>query len=542
MASTSTVGGSALRAPMALRLRVFALLAICLAELLVVVDNTLVNVALPAMAMDLRARMNGLQWIVDAYTLAFAGFLLALGHFGDRYGRRRVMLLGLAGIAAASMAGAMSTSLPQVIIARAGMGIFAAAVFPATLALITNLFPEGRARGAAIAGWSATAGLAMALGPLAGGRLLESFSWHAVFWINVPIALIAIAVIVFVVPESRAEFTGRLDVVGVVLSLAGVTMLVWTIIEAPKQGWLSDRSVAGYAGAIVLLLIYIAWELRTEWPVLDVRLFGIRRFSVPALAITVSYFCAFGFVFLITQYFQGVREYSALEFGVASLPFAVAVGVGAVTGTVVARRIGTTATLTGGLLIMAAAMYTAGRVRVDTPYGGLILLTMLLTGIGFGAVQGPATESIMSSVPLAEAGAGSAVNDTTREVGGALGVAVLGAIMTSAYTARVGDRIDAIPDTLMNAAQKSIARETPISVLEMARAPVNSLLAKPKADLIVAMKDAAVSGMHAAALVAGPVLLVCAALVAVLLPWRSDGGSAVRPDRRPVRQGSTEKA
>ncbi|MBF6332590.1 MFS transporter [Nocardia transvalensis] len=513
--------------PVAMRMRIIALLAICLAELLVVLDNTLVNVALPSIAVQLQARMSGLQWIVDAFTLAFSGLLLALGHLGDRFGRRRVMIIGLAGVAVMSGAGALSTGLGQVIAARAGMGVFAAAVFPATLALIINLFPEARGRAAAIALWTAMAGIAVAIGPITGGWLLEYFSWHAVFWINVPIALIAIVAVLWVVPESRAEHTGRLDVVGIVLSLVAVTTLVWTIIDAPKHGWLAGRSLAGYAVSLVLLVAYVAWELRVESPVLDVRLFRIRRFSVPSVAITVSYFCAFGFLFLITQYFQGVKEYSALEFGIHSLPFAAAVGFGAPIATLVAQRIGTTATMIGGLLLLAAGMYIAGQVKVETPYLGPVVVSMVLLGIGFGVVQGPATESIMGSVPLAAAGAGSAVNDTTREVGGALGVAVLGSIMTSVYSNRVGSRIDAIPNAIMNPDQKSIARDTPISVIEIIKTPVTPFLAKPKADLIHAMKAAALEGAQFASYVAVGALLVCTVAVAFLLPWKPEHGNSV---------------
>ncbi|MCM6772992.1 MFS transporter [Nocardia sp. CDC159] len=508
-------------------MRILALIAICLAELLVVLDNTLVNVALPSIAVQLQARMSGLQWIVDAFTLAFSGLLLALGHLGDRFGRRRVMVIGLIGVAVMSGAGALSTSLGQVIAARAGMGIFAAAVFPATLALIINLFPEARARAAAIALWTAMAGIAVAIGPITGGYLLQYFSWHSVFWINVPIAIIAIVAVLAVVPESRAEHTGRLDVVGIVLSLIAVTTLVWTIIEAPKHGWLSGRSIAGYAISLVLLVVYVVWELRVDSPVLDVRLFRIRRFSVPALAITVSYFCAFGFLFLITQYFQGVKEYSALEFGIHSLPFAAAVGLGAPVATLVAQRIGTTATVIAGLLTLAVGMYIAGQVKVETPYLGPVLVSMVLLGIGFGVVQGPATESIMGSVPPNEAGAGSAVNDTTREVGGTLGVAVLGSIMTSVYTHRVGARIDAIPNGIMSPDQKSIARDTPISVIEVVKAPVSTFLARPKADLIHAMKAAALAGAESASYVAVGALLVCAVAVALLLPWKPEQGNSV---------------
>ncbi|MBB5913127.1 EmrB/QacA subfamily drug resistance transporter [Nocardia transvalensis] len=525
--AVSTASRSGFRVAPAVRVRVLALLAICLAELLVVLDNTLVNVALPSMAVQLQARMSGLQWIVDAFTLAFAGLLLALGHLGDRFGRRRVMIVGLAGVAVMSTAGALSTSLGQVIAARAGMGIFAAAVFPATLALIINLFPEARARAGAIALWTAMAGIAVAIGPVTGGWLLEYFSWHSVFWINVPIALLAIVAVLLVVPESRAEHTGRLDVVGIGLSLVAVTTLVWTIIEAPRQGWLAGTSLAGYAVSLVLLTAYVAWELRVESPVLDVRLFRIRRFSVPALAITVSYFCAFGFLFLITQYFQGVKEFTPLQFGVHSLPFAAAVGLGAPVATLVAQRVGTTITLLTGLVLLAAGMYLAGQVKVETPYLGPVLISMVLMGIGFGVVQGPATESIMGSVSLEEAGAGSAVNDTTREVGGTLGVAVLGSIMTSIYTDRVGSRIDAIPSAIMSDTQKSIARDTPISVVEVVKAPISPFFAGAKTDLVHAMKVAALEGAQAASYLAVGALAVCAIAVAALLPWKPERRKSV---------------
>lgn len=222
--------------------RALALLVICAAELLVVLDNTIVNVALPSIGVELQTSMSGLQWVVDAYTLTFAGFLLALGHFGDRYGRRRVMIIGLLGVAALSVVGALSSDLGQVIAARAVMGVFAAAVFPATLAMIITIFTDPREKALAIAAWTAMAGFAIAIGPTAGGYLLEHFSWHSVFWINVPVALVVALAARVLVPESRAEHVGRFDVVGLVSSLVAITALVWTIIEAPHRGWLSATS------------------------------------------------------------------------------------------------------------------------------------------------------------------------------------------------------------------------------------------------------------------------------------------------------------
>ncbi|GAB4582915.1 MFS transporter [Nocardia sp. IFM 10818] len=525
--SMASRGSGQTVATLSRRGRVAALVAICLAELLVVLDNTLVNVALPSMAVQLQADMSGLQWIVDAFTLAFSGLLLAMGHLGDRYGRRRFMVIGLIGVAAMSGAGALSSGLGQVIAARAGMGVFAAVVFPATLALITNIFTEARERAAAIAAWTAMAGIAVAIGPTVGGWLLEHFSWHSVFWINVPVALIAIAAVLLTVPESRAEHVDRLDKVGIVLSLAGVTMLVYSIIEAPKHGWLSTQSIVGYLLAVAALAVFVAWELRVRTPVLNMRLFRNRRFAVPSLAITVSYFSAFGFLFLITQYFQGVKELSPLEFGIHSLPFAIAVGFGAPIATMLAQRLGTTAMLVTGLLILAVAMYIAGQTKVETPYLGPVVISMILMGLGFAVVQGPATESIMGSVPLEEAGAGSAVNDTTREVGGALGVALLGSIMTTVYTQRVGGRIESIPDQIMNDQQKELASNTPISVLEVIKAPVNPLLLQAKTELIHAMKAAALAGAQAASYVAVGTILVAAVVVAFALPWKPQRGNSI---------------
>ncbi|MTE11302.1 MFS transporter [Nocardia aurantiaca] len=525
--STASLDSGQGAAGLSQRAKVAALIAICLAELLVVLDNTLVNVALPAMAVQLQAYMSGLQWIVDAFTLAFSGLLLAMGHLGDRYGRRLFMIIGLSGVAVMSAAGALSSGLGQVIAARAGMGVFAAVVFPATLALITNIFTVARERAAAIAMWTAMAGIAVALGPTVGGWLLEYFSWHSVFWINVPVALAGIAAALATVPESRADHVDRLDRLGILLSLAGVTALVWSIIEAPKQGWFATESLAGYLLSVALLAAFVGWELRAPAPVLNMRLFRNRRFALPSLAITVSYFSAFGFLFLITQYFQGVKELSPLEFGVHSLPFAVAVGFGAPIATMLAQRLGTTAMVVSGLLILAVAMYIAGRTTVETPYLGPVVVSMILMGLGFAVVQGPATESIMGAVPAEEAGAGSAVNDTTREVGGALGVALLGSVMTSVYSGHIADRIGAIPGQIMNPQQKELASDTPISIIGIVKAPVNPLLAPAKADLIHAMKVAAMQGAEAASYIAVGTLVVCAVIVAATLPWRPERGRSI---------------
>ncbi|MFC7449178.1 MFS transporter [Rhodococcus daqingensis] len=510
------------------RARRFAALAvICLAELLVVLDNTIVNVALPSIGVELHTGVSGLQWVVDAYTLTFAGLLLACGNLGDRYGRRRIMIIGLIGVGVMSVAGANAETLGQVIAARAAMGVFAAAVFPATLALIINIFTDARERALAIAAWTAMAGFAIAIGPMSGGWLLEHFSWHSVFWINVPVAAVAIIATLLLVPESRASRVGRLDPVGIALSIAGITLLVWSIIEAPRYGWLTPATLGGIAVAVVLLLAFVWWELRTTAPILDMRLFRNRRFSLPALAIAVGYFSMFGFLFLITQYFQGVREYTPLEFGIASLPFAVSVAVGAPIATLLAQRIGTTAVIVFGLLLTGLGLYLGGLVDVDSSYLTDVLPSMVSMALGLAIVQGPATESVMSSLPLDEAGAGSAVNDTTREIGGTLGVAVLGSIVASYYSTKISPIIDRVPTMLMNDDEKGFARATVLSVLEIRKREIPAMVEPQRETLIMTMKAAVLEGSHAASLVATGAVVVCAVVVALFLPWAPARGESV---------------
>ncbi|MDF3309004.1 MFS transporter [Rhodococcus sp. T2V] len=499
--------------------RFLALAVICLAELLVVLDNTIVNVALPSIGVELRTSVSGLQWVVDAYTLTFAGLLLAFGNLGDRYGRRRVMVIGLIGVAVMSIAGANAESLGQVIAARAAMGVFAAAVFPATLALVINIFTDVRERALAIAAWTAMAGFAIAIGPMAGGWLLEHFSWHSVFWINVPIAVVAAIATLMSVPESRASVIGRMDLLGIAASITGITVLVWAIIEAPHHGWTSAVTAGSVALSIAVLTGFVFWELRTDNPVLDLRLFRNRRFSLPALAIAIGYFSMFGFLFLITQYFQGVREYTPFEFGVASLPFAVSVAVGAPIATLLAQRVGTTPVIVFGLLLTGVGLYLGGQVAVDSSYLTDVLPSMVSMALGLAIVQGPATESIMASLPLDEAGAGSAVNDTTREIGGTLGVAVLGSIVASYYATTMSPLLDRIPAALMNDDEKGFAGATVLSVLEIRKREIPPFLEQQRENLILTMKTTVLQGSHTASLVAAGAVVVCAVVVAIFMPW-----------------------
>ena len=413
------------------------LVDLLLAAFLVNLDTTLVNVALPAMVRELHATTTQLQWAVDAYNLVFAALLLTSGSLSDRFGRKGMLLAGLTVVGAASLAGGFTTSPAQLIAARAVMGLGAAMTFPATLSLIANVFTERKERARAIGLWGAIAGVAIAMGPIVGGWLLEHYSWAAIFIAMAPVAAAAVALAALAVPASREPEAAAVDIPGLVLSSATMALLVFTIIETPSYGWAAARSLAGFAAAAVLLAAFTVRERRAAHPMLDVRLFRNMRFSAASGAVTVSFFTLFGFIFLITQYFQFVRGYGPLSTGVRLLPVAVSVGAGSVTGTQLAVRAGTKLVVTTGLVAMAV-FYGWVTVTISATLSfGIIAAQMVIYGLGLGLTSAPATESIMGAVPRAKAGVGSAINDSTRLVGGTLGVAVLGSVYASVYASRL---------------------------------------------------------------------------------------------------------
>jgi DHA2 family multidrug resistance protein-like MFS transporter len=417
--------------------RWWILAVLCLSVLLVVVDNTIVNVALPTISRDLNASTQSLQWVVDAYTLVFAGLLLLAGNLGDRLGRRRTLQLGLTLFGLFSVGAALAQNTGELIAARAAMGAAAALVYPATLAILNSVFSVPRERATAIGIWSAVSGLAVAIGPLAGGALLDHFSWSSVFYVSVPVAVIAVVAGRLLLPESRDPNAGRFDPLGALLSIAGITLLTWSIIEAPGRGWGSFATIGGIGGALVILAVFAWSQTRRPDPMLDVRLFRNPRFSAASGAIALAFFGLFGFIFMITQYFQIVRGYNPLHAGIATLPFAfVTAGLSPV-AMLVMKRIGTKAVVAGGLLLMSAGLAVAAVTSASSSYWGVIIISMTLMAAGLAFTTGPATHSIMGALPPDKAGAGSAVNDTTRELGGTLGVAIVGSMLNSAYGAHV---------------------------------------------------------------------------------------------------------
>src|SRR5271163_4385961 len=414
-----------------------ALAVICLSVFVISVDATIVNVALPTLSRELGADTAQLQWIVDAYTLVMSGLLLSAGSLGDRYGRRGWLSLGLALFAITSGVAAQVNSADGLIAARAAMGVGAAVIFPTTLGLITNIFSEPVARAKAIGLWAAMVGVGVAVGPISGGWLLEHFWWGAIFLVNIPIALVAIIGGILFVPTSRDPAAPRVDVPGLVLSAAGVTALVYTVIEAPTWGWTSTRAAVGFAFAATILAGFAVWERRSTHPMLDISVFFNRRFSGGSLAVTAGFLTLFGFIFVITQYFQFIKDYTAFQSGVRLLPVAVSIALASIVGPRLVERIGTTAVVAAGLAVFADGLAWASTVDAATSYGE-IALQMLLLGGGLGLTVSPATEAIMGSLPADKAGVGSAVNDTTRELGGTLGVAIAGSIFASVYSGHLG--------------------------------------------------------------------------------------------------------
>jgi EmrB/QacA subfamily drug resistance transporter len=503
------------------RRRWWSLVTLGLSVLLVVVDNTIVNVALPTISRKLSASTQDLQWVVDAYTLVFAGLLLVGGNLGDRLGRRRILHAGLALFALTSVGAALARSTGELIAARAAMGVAAALIYPATLALLTSVFTVARERAMAIGIWSGVSGLAVAIGPVSGGLLLRHFAWSSVFLVNVPIVIVALAAGLALLPESRDPRAGRFDPLGALLSVAGIGLLTWSIIEAPRHGWASATTLAGLSGSLAILAAFGWWQTRRPDPMLDVRLFRDPRFTAASAAIALAFFGLFGFIFLITQYFQIVRGYDPLRAGVATLPFAVITGAVSPAAILLVKRAGTKAVVTGGLALMSAGLVVAAGTTADSAYWGRIIVSMALMAAGLGLTTSPATDAIMGALPRDKAGAGSAVNDTTREVGGTLGVAVIGSVMSSAYGSRVAAALAGlgVPAATVSAAQQSVAAGAEVA---------GHLPPAQREAASAAVSQAFMAGVHNGSLVAAGAAALAAVTALAFLPARA------RRDPEPV--------
>jgi EmrB/QacA subfamily drug resistance transporter len=517
-----TVHGAAVRKPLVLA-------SLLLAAFAINVDTTIVNVALPTLVRDLRASNVQLEWIVDAYNLVFASFVLASGNLSDRLGRKGVLLTGLGVFAVATVAGGLGNSPGELIAARAVMGLGAALIFPATLSLLTNVFTERRERARAIGLWGATTGVGIATGPIVGGWLLEHFSWSSVFFALAPIATAAAVLVAWTVPTSRDPAAPPADRPGLILSTAAMALLIYTIIEAPNHGWGATRSVVGFAVAAVLLVAFVTWERRTPAPMLDVGLFKNLRFSAASGAVAITFFSLMGFIFIVTLYFQFLKGYGPLDTGVRLLPVAAMVGVTSVVGTALAVRAGTKLIVAGGMVSLALGLVWTSSVSAGTSYL-TIAGQMVLIGAGIGLTSAPATESIMGAVSRARAGIGSAVNDATRILGATLGVAVIGSIYASLYASQLTATISVeVPDAVARTAHRSVGEAFGAAAV---------LRAGGHADVGQALHDAAVGaffhGFQAACLVAAAVSGVGAIFAALLIPSQPPRGCVGEVQLKPV--------
>jgi MFS family permease len=389
------------------------------------------------------------------------------------------------------------------------MGVSAAAIYPATLALLVGTFTDRRERATAIGIWSAVSGLSVAIGPVSGGVLLEHFAWGSVFLVKLPLVVIALIAGRLILRESRERVPSRFDPVGVVASVAGIGLLVWTTIEAPGHGWTSAATVAGYAGAVLALVGFVVWELRRPDPLLDVRLFTDARVSAGSGAIALAFFALFGFIFLITQYFQAVLGYGPLAAGLRTLPFALVIGATAPLAIMAMRVFGTKLVVATGLLVMALGFVTAAGSAVDSAYWGRIVISMVLMAAGLGLVTSPATEAVMGALRADQAGAGSAVNDTVREVGGTLGVAVVGSVMSTVYAGTVRDALAGAP-----AEARDLAADSVVAGLAVAAQ-------SPDPAAVDTVRQAFVDGLSAGSWVCAGACVVGAVAVVAWLPARA---------------------
>jgi MFS transporter, DHA2 family, multidrug resistance protein len=434
------------------RWRTLAVLALSL--VIIGLDNTILNVALPTLQDHFQASGSQLQWMVDSYLLAFAGLLLTMGTIGDRFGRKKPLLAGIAVFGGASLAVLAVGSSGQLIAVRAVMGLGAALIMPATLSIITNVFPREE-RGKAIGIWAGMAAIGVGLGPLFGGLLLHWFSWSSVFLANVPVAAAAFALGVRLVPDSRDPKPGAFDFPGATLSTAGLVSLVYAIIEAPAKGWLDPVIFAAFGLAALLLAIFVLRELRTREPLLNLGFFQNPRFTIGSFAIGIAFFSLFGSLFAVTQYLQFAHGYSALQAGAATVPLAFGLVLGAGSSARLAARLGTTNVVVAGLLALGAILATALLWSPEMPYWPLAVW-FFAGAISMGWVMGPATDSVMGAVPPAKAGVASAMNDVARQVAGALGVAVVGSLIASLYTSGIGEELPKLSESARARAEDSI--------------------------------------------------------------------------------------
>ena len=495
------------------------ILAVLVGSLMaIILDTTILNVSLKTLADPARglgATHSQLEWALSSYTLVFAALLFSWGVIADRAGRKRILLLGLALFGLASLGSAYAQNAEQLIVTRSIMGVGAAAVMPCTLAIIATVFPQ-RERAKAIGIWTAAIGVAIALGPITGGLLLEQFWWGSIFLINLPLVLVTMLAVTLVVPDSRSPYARKLDVPGMLLSIVGLVLVVYGIIEGGRQGTFTPPLawgpvVAGFA----VLIVFILHEKRTAAPAFDVSFFRNPAFSAAIAAVGFVSFAMSGFLFFSAFYMQSVRGYTPLQAGACTLALAVAMMIFGPLSARTVRRFGPKAVCSVALLVVATALASLTLIDADTPLWAILPVFFIL-GTGIANVMPPAAVSVMMSIPREKAGVGSAMNNTMRQVGQALGVAILGSVLGASYRDEISGQLGVIPAGQREAAGESI--EATFAAAGHANAQA--------AELAEAARDAFVSAMHVSSLYAAIVALVGAAVVLRWLPGKPPAGAA----------------
>ena len=493
------------------RLRWWTLAVVSVTLILETIDETILNVALPTLQQELGASASGLQWMVNSYILVFGGLLLIMGGLGDRFGRARLLQAGLVVFGVSSFAAAFVDTTGQLIAARAVMGAGAAMMMPATLSIIVDVF-KGKERAKAISIWASLAGIGLFLGPILGGLLLRHFYWGSVFLVNVPIAALALVATFIFVPDSRDPEAKPLDLPGALMSAGAISAMIYAIIEGPSQGWTSTPIVASVVAAVVLGIGFAVREIRTRYPLLDFGFFKRPRFSTGALAISISFFALGAMIFGLTQYLQFVQGYTPLEAGIRFLPASLGLMVGAIGSEMLALRYGTTKVVTGGMLLLAATMPLMVLWEVDTPYW-FVGVVIALVGFAAATIFAPSTEAVMGSVPEEKAGVGSAVNDLTRLIATALGIAAIGSAMNSLYSSKVAAAVTALPAEMAEAAKDSVGAALQIAT---------TLPTDSGAALASAATEAFTDAFGMAILIGAAVVFLGAVVVGKMMPASQD--------------------
>ncbi|MDQ0960983.1 EmrB/QacA subfamily drug resistance transporter [Streptomyces sp. B4I13] len=495
--------------------RWWALLVLCLSLLITVMANTSLIVAAPDMTTELGLSSSDLQWVVDGYTVPYAALMLVLGAIGDKYSRRGALVLGLLIFAGGSVMGSMVDETSLVIAARAIMGVGAAVVMPATLSLVVATFPRSE-RTKAITAWAATSGVAVAVGPLVSGWLLEDHAWGSTFLINVPIALVAVFGALALVPPSKAQGMGRIDYVGGLLSIVTVGSLIYAAIEGPHFGWgAGPVTAAVVAGAG--LVAFVAWELRHPTPMLDVRKFALRPFSGSMLAVMFFFFGMFAVLYYSTQFLQFVLGYGALDTGLRLLPLGGAVFLGSALTGLFTPKLGVKVMVVTGMAIGTAGMFLLTQIDKGSTYGDFLAPLMLL-GLALGLAISPATDTIMGSFPESELGVGGGVNDTALELGGALGIAVLGSLLGTAYRDELTDLVgNRLPGEAMETAKDSVGAGLAVAERVAQDPSAGPQQAQAAVD---AVHQAFAHGVAQTSLIGGIIMAAGTLIVLAVLPGR----------------------